>query len=173
MEFPINYLDEFNIKQNKSAWDILHSHIANILTINHIPLDNVFFVKTPGFIVYLSRLDNSIIQHPASDFSEFVTRKVIIEKCKTPITFNYYFRREPTSEDKITTKPLSVMSYRLNWNKSNYGDEYDLMKALKKFIKSKSHLALFMYVDTNFFDTIQQTKILRVATLDVSVFLEY
>jgi hypothetical protein len=161
-------MDEFNTKQNKNAWDELHKHIASVLTANHIPLDNVFFVNTPGFLVFLSENDNSIIQRPASDYSEFLTRKVIFEKCKQPKKFDCFFHRNRVANDKIVSKPLSVMSYRLNWNESSYGSDYDLMKSLRTFIKTKSHLPIFMYVDASFFDTIQETKIIRVATLDTT-----
>jgi hypothetical protein len=164
-----NFIDEFNSKQNKNAWDALHTYVADVLTVNNVPLDNVFFVNTPGFIVFISEYDKSIIHRPASDYSEFVTRKVIFEKCKQPKKFDCFFHRIGMPGDKINTLTLSVMSYRLNWNESNYGEEYDLMKSLKSFIKSKSHLPIFLYVDASFFDTIQQTKIIRVATLDTTL----
>ena len=168
MEFSRNMSDEFNTLKNRSAWDKLHSHIADILTINKVPLENVFFVNTPAFLVFMSEIDKSIVGKPASDFSDFVTRKVIVEKCKESKKFECFHHRGHKSGDKIVSRPLCVMSYKLNWNESNYGEDYDLMKALSRFIKSKSHLPLFFYVDASFFDTIQQTKIIRVATLDTT-----
>ncbi len=165
-----NFNDEFNTKKNKSSWDILHSYIANILTVNHIPLDNVFFVNTPNFVVYFSEIDNAIFQRPAMDFSDFITRKVIIEKCPISIKFHSIYSRESQPQDKIISRAYNTMSYRLNWNESHYGDGYDIMSSIKTFFKSKSHLAVFLYVDDSFFETIQQTKIIRVATLDTTVF---
>jgi hypothetical protein len=164
-----NFTDEFNSSQNKKALDAFHAYVADILTHNKIPLDNVFFVSSPGFVAFISEFDKSIIHRPASDYSNFITRKVIFEKCKQSKKFDCYFYRQTVAGDKIISKTLSVMSYQLDWNKSVYGENYDLMTSLKKFIKSKSHLPIFMYVDTNFFQTIQETKIIRVAILDNTV----
>lgn len=155
-----------HINKDSAAWDVLYSSIANFLTINNINLDNIFFVNSPMFVVFLSELDNAIVQRPASSFSDFINRKVLVEKCKSSKRFLCFYNRDFIAGDTLTSKSLNVMSLRLNWNESNYGDEYDLMKALKSFTKSKSHLPIFLYVDAGFFETLQLTKIIRVATLD-------
>lgn len=164
----INLINEFNVSQNRKVWEEFHKYIASTLMSNDIPLDNVFFVNTPAFVVCLSDYDNSIIQRPASDYSLFITRRVIVEKIKESKKFNHFYSREPISGERMLTRNMSVASYRLNWNESVYGSGYDVMKSLKKFIKSKSHLALFLYVDSDFLQTIQSTKIIRVATLDTT-----
>ena len=152
--------------------DNFHSHIANVLSINQVPLDNVFFINTPNSIVFYSSYDKSIMQRPAADYSNFFTRKVIFEKCKQSKKYTcFHNRKKEISEDNIETKALSVMNYKLNWNESCYGKEFDMMKSLRKFIESKSHLPIFLYVDSenDFFETLQKTKKIRVATLDTTV----
>lgn len=169
MDLSKIYSNEFNTLKNKNAWDILHSHIADVLITNEVPVDNVFFVNTPGFIVLYSNYDKTIIQKPASEFSNFTTRRVIFEKSNKNKTF-HYINQHTNLNQKVVSIPLSVMTYRLNWNESLYGESYDLMKSLKTFFKSKSHLPIFLYADGDFFDTLKQTKMIRVATLNLSEF---
>lgn len=162
-----DFVDEFNALTNKQVWEKFYSHIANVLAVNKIPLDNVFFVNTPAFVVFYSEKDKAIIQKPASDYSEFITREVIFEKCikEKPKCF---FKRTAIEGDKIVSKPLSSLSYRLNWNESLFGEEFDSMRALRKFINSKRHLPVFLYVDASFFENLEKTKIVRLSTLDMS-----
>lgn len=162
-----NLIDEFNATSNKQVWEKFYSHIANVLMINKIPLDNVFFVNTPAFVVFYSEKDKAIIQKPAADYSEFFTRRVIIEKCAKEKPKCFY-KRKAIEGDKILSKPLSSMNYRLNWNESMYGETFDSMRALRKFVNSKSHLPIFLYVDASFFENLEKTKIIRLGTLDLS-----
>jgi hypothetical protein len=158
--------DEFNKVQNTKVWDEFCKYIANILIIHKVPLENVYFVNTPAFLTFFSETDKSIVQRPAADYSEFFTRRVLIEKCKNKKS-GCFFHRKSTELDKISSKSLSVASFRLNWNESMYGKEFDLMQSLKNFIKSKSHLNIFLYIHSDFFESIEKTKIIRVATLDM------
>jgi hypothetical protein len=168
MSFDINILDKFNTIKNESSWDKLHTYVASILTVNGIPLENVFFVNTPSFVAFFSEFDNAIFQRPASDFSTLSTRKVIVEKCKQSIKFKCVYDRKLIIADKIISKSYSVMNYKLNWNASSYGDGFDLMNSMRVFLKSKSHLAIFLYVDDSFFETIQDKQIIRIVALDTT-----
>ena len=161
-------ISEFNAGKNRHVLEDYHRYVANILAANKVPLDNVFFVSTPAFLVFYSKVDKAILQRPASDYCDFITRKVIFEKCKIDKKFKCYYHRQTTEAEALISRPLASMSYRLNWNESMYGEEFDCMKALSKYIKSKSHLPIFMYVDEDFFNTIKRTKIIRAATLDFS-----
>jgi len=161
-------ISEFNAGKNRHALEDYHRYVANVLTANKVPLDNVFFVGTPAFLVCYSTLDKAIIQRPASDYCDLITRKVIFEKCKVDKKFKCYYHRPTMEAEALASKPLASMSYRLNWNESMYGEEFDCMKALSKYIKSKNHLPIFMYVDEDFLNTIRRTKTIRAATLDFS-----
>jgi len=161
-------ISEFNAGKNRHVLEDYHRYVANILTLNKVPLDNVFFVGTPAFVVLYSKLDKAILQRPASDYCDLITRKVIFEKCKIDKKFKCFYHRQITEMEKLESRPLSSYSYRLNWNESMYGEEFDCMKALTNYIKSKSHLPIFIYVDEDFLNTIKRTKIVRAATLDFS-----
>lgn len=136
MDLSKRYSDEFNTLKNKNAWDVLHSYIADVLISNEVPVDNVFFVNTPGFIVLYSQHDKTIVQKPASEFSKLTTRRVIFEKINKFKKFNY-INQHTNFNQRIVSMPLSVMTYRLNWNESLYGESYDLMKSLKHFSNLK------------------------------------
>lgn len=164
----IDLSDEFNALTNKQVWDKFYSYIADVLTVNKIPLDNVFFVNTPNFVIYISEIDKAIIQRPASYYTKLTTRNVIVEKSNSPNKkFCCYYDMERKSGDKILSKALSSMNVKLNWKKRI--GEFSSMEALCKYIKSKSHIPLFFYVDFGFFDTLEKTKIIRIATLDSSL----
>jgi hypothetical protein len=161
--------------------DNFHSYIANVLAINKIPLENVFFINTPNSVVLYSSYDKAIMQRPAADYSKFITRKVIFEKCKYPKKYTCFFHREDVDHvgqvidrplgEKIISRPIGTMTYALNWNESCYGEEFDIMESLRKFVQKKSHLPIFMYIDfeSDFFETLKTTKRIRIATLDTTV----
>ncbi len=158
-----NFIDEFNATSNAGIWDSFYSYIANSLTVRGVPLDNVFFVNTPGFVVMFSERDKAIVHKKASSYSSFIIRKVLVEKCTGKKEFTCFYDRQYFLGDKISTRPYHVLSYRLNWNETAYGNEYDFFKSFSKFIKERSHWAIFLYVDESFFDTLNDTKMIRVA----------
>lgn len=159
---------EFDIVQNRNVWDDFCKYIANNLAIHDIPLENLYFVNSPGFLIFFTENDRRIIQRPASDYSEFITRRVLVEKSKIN-RYECYFHKKRKKDDKIVSQPHSVMSYRLNWKKSFYGEEFDLMESLRIFLKSKNHLSVFLYIDSDFFETIKKTSIIRIATIDINL----
>lgn len=156
--------DDFNALTNKEVWEKFYSFIADTLSINKIPLENIFFVNTPAFVVLISEIDKAIIQKSASYYTKYITRDVIIEKNKSlNKRFRCYFDIERKPGDKIISRPLSVMTIRINWKKSI--NEFDSMKALCEYVKAKSNLPIFLYVDASFFENLQNTQTIRVATL--------
>lgn len=161
-----NFIDEFNTQKNSGIWDAFYSYIANSLILRGVSLDNVFFVNTPGFVVMFSERDKAIVHKTAASYSNLIVRKVIFEKCIIEKKFTCFYDRQYLPGDKVTTKPFNTITYRLNWNKTAYGDEYDFFKSISKFIKERSHLAIFLYVDDNFFDTMQNTQMIRVALIN-------
>lgn len=149
------------------TWDERQSDVAYFFAVNGIPSDNVFFVQTPGFIAFQSEIDGSIMHTPASDLTNLITRRVIFEKCKNQKKFSCYFHRKAKSGDKIVTKPMSVTSYKLNWKEELYREDCDVIELLKDFIKQRSHLALFFYLEDDFLEKIQNENLVRVAHLAV------
>ena len=119
---------------NKEVIDS-YKYIANTLNFYKVPLDNVFFVSTPSFLIFYTNTNKEIILKTASDYCDFLTRKVIFEKCKIDKKFKCYFHRQPTKKDKMESKPLnpfgskafSSLSDRLDYNKSIYGEYFDSM----------------------------------------------
>jgi len=167
MDFA-GYIDRFHDLKNRGVWENFYSHIADELTRQKISLDNVFFVNTPAFVAYYSENDGTIIDRPASHYAVVCTRTVLIEKNFNKKKEICFYDRQYKAGDKMLSKPLATFNYRLNWNESAFGQDFDLMEALKKFLNSKKHLAVFLYVDASFFDTLKSTKIVRLATLDTS-----
>lgn len=148
------------------AWKILYAELADYFVLNNIPIDNIFFANTPAFVVLTSEIDKAIMNDAAINYTTLIMRSVLVEKFQQKhAKFIRYFDREPIPGDKMKATPVHTMSYRLNWNESIYGHEFDLIKALKTFIKSKSHCALFLYVEIDFLENLQLTKIIRVATI--------
>jgi len=150
---------------NQKVWEGFYTSVANELAKSEIPLENVFFVNTPGFTAFLTE-GGCVVQKPASDYVQIHTRKVIVEKDDFK-KFKYYSNNVYSPDEKIVSKSCSVNSYRLNWNASLFGEDFDLMRAFKKYIESKSQFAIFLYIDSSFFSTIKETKIIRASILNV------